>query len=145
MAFVVAGILIPCALLPFSTGRIKSETLFENVKHSYISLRENNKQPVFEVVKKGEEKTASQTQLVQFETTQLFMEFPSSTKILELQAVVRARFPDNKLLPDDPDSCHIRFKGWSGHDALALPFRYVVVAGLFLMLAGSALMYLIRK
>ena len=78
-----------------------------------------------------------QAQVVQFEDSQLFMEFDSSAKILEIQDIVKAHFPGNKIPQGDPDSGRIRFESWSGHEALNLPFRYVAIGSLCLVLIGA--------
>jgi len=137
LAFILSGLMAPWAFFPFSSGRIPQEGLAQNIRHAFFPLRDSNTVAVFEVVKKGEENTSAQ--VVQFEDTQLFMEFGKTATITEIGHAVKARFPEDKRLQGDPDSGRIRFDGWKVKRAVIVPFLYAIASGLLLALFGTVL------
>ena len=140
LALILIGLALPLASLPFSTGCVAGDGFFKNMNHLYIRISKKKETPVFQVVKKGEENPAAQ--VVQFEDTQLFMEFSNTATIADIGRIVKARFPDNTLHAGDPQSGRIRFEGWDIHEAVTLPFRYIVIAGLFFVLLGLLFIFL---
>ncbi|HAO98532.1 MAG TPA: hypothetical protein DCQ83_00650 [Fibrobacteres bacterium] len=95
---------------------------------------EEREVPVFQIVEKGQENPAAQ--VIQFEDTQLFMEFPTSAGIQEIQKVVQTRFPENKLLPGDPNPGRIRFEKWDKVSKRIFPLYYALISGLLIFSIG---------
>ena len=95
---------------------------------------------MFRLLKKGEESASKQR--VQFEETGLFLEFDMDTPLQDIRRAVKTRFPDNKLLPGDPDSGTVRYEGWSVREAVVFPFRYLLAVGILLELLGF---WLVRR
>ena len=137
---VLAGVLLPFLFLPFSSGWVNGDGIPANISRMYVPLKEKREGPVFRFLKKGEEDASRQR--IQFEETGVFMEFENNTSVQEIRRAVKTRFPENKLLPDDPDSGTFRYECWSVIPGLAFPFRYLLAIGIVLELLG---LWLVRR
>ena len=139
-ALVVIGLLLPFVFLPLCSGWIRGDGIPTNISRMVIPLKERKDAPVFRLLKKGEEDASKQR--IQFEETGLFMEFDMNAPMQEIRRAVKARFPENKVLPGDPDSGTVRYEGWSVREAVAFPFRYLLAIGIVLELIG---LWLVRR
>ncbi|MBW8887133.1 MAG: hypothetical protein JF616_05165 [Fibrobacteres bacterium] len=132
--FLIAGLCLPFAARSLSPDWNPQRTLIQNALECHVQISPDTRKPIFVVVKKGEENPSAY--LVQFEETQLFMEFDPSVTATEIRNAVQSHFPGNHIPPSDPVSGRVRFEGWSGHAAVSKPFGWVFAASLGLLLAG---------
>lgn len=136
-ALLLAGLCLPFAARSRSPDWIPQRTGIRNALDSHVQLTPDTRKPQFKVVPKGEESPAAHS--IQFEETQLFLEFDSTLTITEIQKAIKAHFPTNHIPPGDPVTGRLRFEGWSGHPARSVPFAWALAASLGLLFAGGLL------
>jgi len=134
--FLIAGLCLPFASRSRSADWNPQRTAIQNALESHVQLLPDTRKPRFTVVRPGEENHSAY--LIQFEETQLFLEFDPSIGTLEIQRAIQAHFPGNhNHIPlGDPVSGHLRFEGWSGHPAWSISFGWALAASLGFLLAG---------
>jgi hypothetical protein len=140
----LAGLCLPFAARSRSADWNPQRTLIQNAQESHVQLMADTRKPRFAVVRPGEENRAAY--VIQFEETQLFMEFDPAIGTLEIQRAVQAHFPGNHdhIPPGDPVSGHIRFEGWAGHPAKSAPYAWALAASLGCLLVGALLIRAFR-
>jgi hypothetical protein len=136
-AFLAAGLCLPFAARSRSPDWNPQRTAIQNALASHVQLAPDTRKPRFSVVPKGEESPSAHS--IQFEETQLFLEFDSTRTITEIQQAIKTHFPDNHIPPGDPVAGHLRFEGWSGHPSRSAPFGCALAASLGLLFAGGLL------
>lgn len=140
LALVVIGIFVPLLGLPLAVGG-GAGNLVEDFRLMHIALRQRKEVPVFRETREANK--GSDATVVQYGDTGLVLEFGPEVSKAEIERAIQTRFPNDHLLPTDPQSGRLRFLGWSTvREALVLPIRYLVVAGLLLSLAGALVVIL---
>jgi hypothetical protein len=135
--FLIAGLCLPFIARHVSPDWNPQRTLIQNALEGHVQISPDTRKPRFVVVNKGEENPSAY--LVQFEETQLFMEFDPSVTATEIRNAVQTHFPGNHIPPSDPVTGRVRFEGWAGHPAILKPFAWALVASLAFLLAGGLL------
>lgn len=140
IAFVVLGIFIPLLGLCLAVGDVDGAgNLLADFRVMYIPLRRKQEIPIFGVP--TEKRRNSDATVVRYGDTGLMLEFSAEVPETEIERAIGARFPSGRLLPSDPQSGRLRLVEWSTvREALVLPLRYLVAAGLLLVLVGTLVM-----
>lgn len=136
-AFLIVGVCLPFVARSRSPDWNPQRTGIQNALASHVELAPDTRKPRFSVVPKGEESPSAHS--IQFEETQLYLEFDSTRTITEIQKAIKAHFPTNHIPASDPVTGHLRFEGWSGHPAKSAPFGWVLALSLVLLLGGGGL------
>ena len=136
-AFLIAGICLPFVARSRSPDWNPQRTAIQKAFESHVQLVPDTRKPRFSVVPKGEESPSAHS--IQFEETQLFLEFDSTLTITEIQKAIKAHFPTNHIPAGDPVTGRLRFEGWTGHPARSAPFGWVLALSLVLLLGGGRL------
>lgn len=137
LLLLMAGLSTPFIARSHSADWSPQRTLIRNALASHITLLPDTRKTRFQVVRPGEENRSAY--LVQFEETQLFLEFDPALGTLEIQRIIKSHFPDNHIPPGDPVQGRIRFEGWAGHPARSVPFGWSLAVGLVFLVGGGLL------